>query len=85
LIFGLSNLTRTYFLFKGGKSFNHLKTVLYASYTQKMYESVEFPSENATLRGRLYNNGAPGKKPVIIMTHGYSGLQSQITICGILT
>lgn len=38
-----------------------------------MYQNIEFQSEGATLRGRLYSpeNKAP-KLPVIIMAHGYS-------------
>ncbi|MFD2892735.1 alpha/beta hydrolase [Flavobacterium chuncheonense] len=38
-----------------------------------MFQNVEFPSEGATLRGRLYlpsNNVS--KHPIIIMAHGYS-------------
>ena len=35
-----------------------------------MYRSIEFQSEGATIRGRLYSTGS--KSPVIIMTHGYS-------------
>lgn len=37
-----------------------------------MYRPVEFQSEGATLRGRLYAPDARGKLPVIIMAHGYS-------------
>ena len=38
-----------------------------------MYIPVEFQSENATLRGRLYTpKNASGKLPVIIMGYGYS-------------
>ena len=37
-----------------------------------MYRTVEFLSENATLRGRLYNCNAMEKSPIIIMAHGYS-------------
>lgn len=37
-----------------------------------MYKIVEFLSENATLRGRLYNGNTSGKAPIIIMAHGYS-------------
>lgn len=38
-----------------------------------MFESIEFQSEGATLRGRLYlpENKTP-KLPVIVMAHGYS-------------
>jgi uncharacterized protein len=45
-----------------------------------MYQVVEFPSEGATLRGRLYlhQNGSGGPKPVVIMTHGTS---ATITMC----
>ena len=38
-----------------------------------MYKSIEFQSEGATLRGRLYMPEGNSKKlPVIIMAHGYS-------------
>jgi len=38
-----------------------------------MYRSIEFRSEGATLRGRLYTpNSHSTKLPVIIMAHGYS-------------
>lgn len=38
-----------------------------------MYKNIEFQSENATLRGRLYLPENNSKKlPVIIMAHGYS-------------
>lgn len=37
-----------------------------------MYRTVEFLSENALLRGRLYNCSTIEKSPVIIMAHGYS-------------
>lgn len=37
-----------------------------------MYKPVEFTSENATLRGRLYGIEKSGKSPVLIMAHGYS-------------
>lgn len=39
-----------------------------------MYRDIEFPSEGATLRGRLYlPEKADSPLPVIIMAHGYSG------------
>jgi len=39
-----------------------------------VYQVVEFPSEGATLRGRLYLHAARGgrTKPVVVMTHGTS-------------
>jgi uncharacterized protein len=38
-----------------------------------MYQNVEFPSEGAMLRGRLYlPAGAAGPFPTVIMTHGFS-------------
>ena len=38
-----------------------------------MFQTVEFPSEGATLRGRLYlPKGLPGPAPVVIMAHGFS-------------
>ncbi len=38
-----------------------------------MFQMVEFPSERATLRGRLYlPSGAPGPSPIVIMAHGFS-------------
>jgi pimeloyl-ACP methyl ester carboxylesterase len=37
-----------------------------------MYKTVEFLSENAILRGRLYTCGTIDKSPIIIMAHGYS-------------
>lgn len=36
------------------------------------YKIVEFPSENATLRGRLYCSEKSYKLPIVIMAHGYS-------------
>jgi alpha-beta hydrolase superfamily lysophospholipase len=38
----------------------------------KMYKAVEFLSENAILRGRLYTCSTGEKLPIIIMAHGYS-------------
>ncbi len=35
-----------------------------------MFESVEFPSEGATLRGRLYRPQQAGRAPVVVMAHG---------------
>ena len=44
-----------------------------ASKEKKLYRKVEFQSEGATLRGRLYTlEEKPGKLPVVIMAHGYS-------------
>jgi uncharacterized protein len=45
-----------------------------------MYQVVEFPSEGAVLRGRLYlrRNGSGRPKPIVIMTHGTS---ATITMC----
>ena len=37
-----------------------------------MYRSIEFRSEGAILRGRLYAPDSKTKLPVIIMAHGYS-------------
>lgn len=37
-----------------------------------MYKIIEFASENATLRGRLYHPKKSTKLPIIIMAHGYS-------------
>ncbi len=38
-----------------------------------MFRMVEFPSEGAVLRGRLYSPaGAPGPWPLVIMAHGFS-------------
>ncbi|HEX6549987.1 MAG TPA: alpha/beta fold hydrolase [Gammaproteobacteria bacterium] len=38
-----------------------------------LFRSIEFPSQNATLRGRLYSRpDAPQPAPVIIMAHGFS-------------
>lgn len=38
-----------------------------------MFQMVEFPSERATLRGRLYlPSGGPGLSPIVIMAHGFS-------------
>lgn len=39
---------------------------------KRMYKTVEFLSENAILRGRLYACGSIEKSPIIIMAHGYS-------------
>lgn len=33
---------------------------------------VEFPSQGATLRGRLYEHGAGTPEPIVVMTHGFS-------------
>ena len=38
----------------------------------RMYKDVEFVSENAVLRGRLYTCSNREKLPIIIMAHGYS-------------
>lgn len=37
-----------------------------------LYKEVEFISENAILRGRLYCYGRKASSPIIIMAHGYS-------------
>lgn len=37
-----------------------------------MYRIVEFTSENATLRGRLYYPKKTTRLPIVIMAHGYS-------------
>jgi pimeloyl-ACP methyl ester carboxylesterase len=37
-----------------------------------MYKIVEFNSENAKLRGRLYHPNKQTKLPIVIMAHGYS-------------
>jgi len=37
-----------------------------------LYEIVEFTSENATLRGRLYLPEKTTKLPIVIMAHGFS-------------
>jgi len=37
-----------------------------------MYEIIEFTSENATLRGKLYSPEKSTKLPIVIMAHGYS-------------
>ncbi len=36
------------------------------------FEPVEFPSQGATLRGRLYRPSTPGTVPVVVMAHGTS-------------
>ncbi|MCF3649589.1 alpha/beta hydrolase [Synoicihabitans lomoniglobus] len=37
------------------------------------FHVVEFPSENATLRGRFYTpDDRPGPWPIVVMAHGYS-------------
>ncbi len=36
------------------------------------FETVEFPSQGATLRGRLYRPSATGLVPVVVMAHGTS-------------
>ena len=44
------------------------------------YERVEFESEGATLRGRLYRPAkATGDAPVVVMAHGFSVLASWLT------
>lgn len=35
-----------------------------------MFEAVEFPSEGATLRGRLYKPNRPAPFPAVVMAHG---------------
>ncbi|NBO67756.1 MAG: hypothetical protein EBV40_02900, partial [Actinobacteria bacterium] len=44
------------------------------------YEQVQFESEGATLRGRLYRPAkATGDAPVVVMAHGFSVLASWLT------
>lgn len=44
------------------------------------YEQVEFESEGATLRGRLYRPvGGTGDAPVIVMAHGFSVIATWLT------
>jgi len=43
-------------------------------------ERVEFASEGATLRGRLYRPSDPsGTAPVVVMAHGFSVLADWLT------
>jgi uncharacterized protein len=42
-------------------------------------EIVEFPSEGAQLRGRLYHPRRPGPAPVVVMAHGTSATISMAT------
>jgi pimeloyl-ACP methyl ester carboxylesterase len=42
-------------------------------------EIVEFPSEGAQLRGRLYHPRHPGPAPVVVMAHGTSATISMAT------
>jgi pimeloyl-ACP methyl ester carboxylesterase len=45
-----------------------------------MFHIVEFPSEGATLRGRLYLRNGPGKRlPVVVMAHGLSATANGMT------
>ncbi len=44
-----------------------------------MFTIVEFPSEGATLRGRLYVRPASRPLPVVIMTHGLSATITAMT------
>jgi len=37
-----------------------------------MYTIVQFQTQGATLRGRLYSAGIPAPAPIIIMAHGFS-------------
>lgn len=43
-----------------------------------MFETVEFPSEGATLRGRFYRPARTEPWPVVVMTHGTT---ATITMC----
>ena len=43
-----------------------------------MFEAVEFPSEGATLRGRLYRPARAAPWPAVVMTHGTT---ATITMC----
>lgn len=45
----------------------------------RVFESVEFTSEGATLRGRLYRPTRPGAAPVVIMAHGTSATMTMTT------
>lgn len=48
--------------------------------TSAAYRTVEFPSENAILRGRFYApEDRPGPWPVVIMAHGYSATINGMT------
>jgi len=44
-----------------------------------MFSIVEFPSEGATLRGRLYARPTSRPRPVVVMAHGLSATISQMT------
>ncbi|MBA3642179.1 MAG: hypothetical protein H0W53_23570 [Acidobacteria bacterium] len=44
-----------------------------------MFETVEFTSEGAMLRGRLYRPARPGAAPVVIMAHGTSATITMTT------
>ncbi|HWZ92379.1 MAG TPA: alpha/beta hydrolase [Polyangiaceae bacterium] len=45
-----------------------------------MFECVEFPSEGATLRGRLYLPAAArGRSPVVVMAHGLSATITEMS------
>ena len=37
-----------------------------------MFEDVEFPSEGAVLRGRLYRPATDGSPPIVVMANGTS-------------
>ncbi len=44
-----------------------------------MFTMVEFPSEGATLRGRLYVAPSPARPPpVVVMTHGFSATVNEM-------
>lgn len=40
---------------------------------------VEFPSDNATLRGRLYEHAGRQRRPTLVMTHGFSATITGMT------
>jgi hypothetical protein len=44
-----------------------------------MFETVEFESENATLRGRLYPALSGQPSPIVVMAHGFSATITMVT------
>ena len=45
-----------------------------------MFKNIEFPSEGASLRGRLYlPAGASASAPVVVMAHGLSATIAEMT------
>jgi cephalosporin-C deacetylase-like acetyl esterase len=46
---------------------------------EKIFEIVEFPSQGATLRGRLYIPNKSKNNPVVIMAHGFSATINGMT------